>query len=477
MPPRKKRDATPNDERAVDYRYTGEKRTNIPPARIAGEGTVPTVPKARYAYSPHLPPTLQFDPTGEPDKLDALVDKATKGALSAAEATKLKEALRVKEPTLEWAGKREQREKGFLEVDPVALHIHERVSARAIIRSALREDVQRDLFADPQQPYKEAVQFYKHDVDWANRLILGDSLQVMSSLARRENLAGKVQMIYMDPPYGIKFASNFQSEIAKREVKDKEQDLTREPEMVRAYRDTWTLGVHSYLAYLRDRLIVARELLKECGCIFVQISDENVHRVRALMDEVFGSSNFVSLISFQTTSGFETTTLSSMGDYLLWYAKSKPELLPKIHPLFEEQDTVPGQGNAVWVLLPDGQYRGVTAQERRGEAQIPAGGVLYKPDNIQSQGAAKSPQPFEFEGKVYLPGLSSHWKPSYPVGMQRLAEAGRIHVAKNSIQYRRRASDFPFQARGNLWTDTITGNFTDSKIYVVQTNTKGLSPV
>src|SRR6185503_14635291 len=176
-------------------------------------------------------------------------------------------------------------------VDPVALHIHERVSAQAILRVAAREDVQRDLFADPQQQYHEAVQFYQHDIDWTNRLILGDSLQVMASLARREDLAGKVQMIYMDPPYGIKFASNFQPEIGRRDVKDKEQDLTREPEMVKAYRDTWTLGIHSYLSYLRDRLIVARELLADTGSIFVQISSENLHRVRTLLDEVFHATN------------------------------------------------------------------------------------------------------------------------------------------------------------------------------------------
>ena len=158
------------------------------------------------------------------------------------------------EPWLEWAGKREEK---IFEVDPVALHIHERISTQAILKVAKRKDVQRSLFADPEQDYREAVQFYQHDVDWTNRMILGDSLQVMASLARREDLAGKVQMIYIDPPYGIKFASNFQPEIGKRDVKDKESDLTREPETVKAYRDTWTLGVHSYLAYLRDRFILA----------------------------------------------------------------------------------------------------------------------------------------------------------------------------------------------------------------------------
>jgi adenine-specific DNA-methyltransferase len=238
----KKNKSVPNEANAVDYRYPHEKRTNIPPGRIAGEGIVPKVPKVRYAYSPHLPPTFQFDPAGEPDKLNELVEKATRTALSAVEAEQLRKALQQQEPWLEWSGKREKR---WFEVDPVALHMHERVSTQAILRVAAREDVQRDLFADPQQEYAKAVQFYKHDVDWANRMILGDSLPVMASLARRENLAGKVQMIYIDPPYGIKFASNFQPQFGQRDVKDREQDLTREPETVKAYRDTWTLGVHS----------------------------------------------------------------------------------------------------------------------------------------------------------------------------------------------------------------------------------------
>jgi len=174
--------------------------------------------------------------------------------LNQEEAELLAAALRNHEPWLEWAGKQEKKR---FEVDPVALHIHERLAAQAILKVIAREDVQRNLFADPQLEYQKAVQFYQHDVDWSNRMILGDSLQVMASLARREDLAGKVQMIYMDPPYGIRFSSNFQPEIGKRDVKDKEADLTREPEMVKAYRDTWTLGVHSYLAYLRDRLPMA----------------------------------------------------------------------------------------------------------------------------------------------------------------------------------------------------------------------------
>lgn len=191
------------------------------------------------------------------------------------------------------------------------------MAAQAILRVAARQDVQRDLFADPQLAYREAVQFYQHDVDWANRLVLGDSLQVMASLARREDLAGRVQMIYVDPPYGIHFKSNFQTEIGERDVRDREADLTREPEVVKAYRDTWTLGVHSYLAYLRDRLILCRELLADSGSIFVQIGDENLHRVRCLLDEVFRPQNFVAQITFTKTTGATVVLLPATANYIL----------------------------------------------------------------------------------------------------------------------------------------------------------------
>src|ERR1039458_4814054 len=263
----------------TDYRHDEATRKNNPPAKIAAEGTVPIMPKIKYEYSPRLAPALRFDSTGQADKLPELLQKAQRQPLTAAEATQLAEALRNQEPWLEWANKREKR---WFEVDPVALHIHERVSPQAILRVAARQDIEPSLFADPQQQYHEAVQFYRHEIPWTNRLILGDSLQVMVSLSRREDLAGKVQMIYVDPPYGIKFASNFQPEVGKRDVKDKEQDLTREPEMVKAYRDTWNLGIHSYLSYLRERLIVAKELLTDAGSVFVQIGDENLHRVRLI---------------------------------------------------------------------------------------------------------------------------------------------------------------------------------------------------
>ena len=325
--PRKKR--TAQQKEVQDYRHDTATRKNNPPAGIAAQGKIRETPKQEYAYNPHLPPNLRSDPNGDADKLPELLQIAQQRALSADEAKTLADALRHHSPWLEWAGKQET--KSFA-VDPVALHIHERVSAKAILKVAERQNVQRELFADPQQAYGEAVDFYQHDVDWANRLILGDSLTVMSSLAHREDLAGKVQMIYIDPPYGIKYASNFQPTVFQREVKDREQDLTREQEQIRAYRDTWTLGVHSYLAYLRDRLIVAKDLLTDSGSIFVQISDENIHRVRCIMDEVFGSENFVRLIHFRKTGALMSQRLDEVGDYIIWYTKDNKNL--KYHQLY-----------------------------------------------------------------------------------------------------------------------------------------------
>ena len=285
---------------AEPYRHDAN-RPNNPPAALAAEGVTPPAPPASYAYSPRRDPVLRSDPDGEHVRL---LRAATERRLTADEAATLERLLADREPWLEWAGKREDRARGGFTADPVALHVHERLSTEAILACAKRDDVQRNLFADPGLDYREAVQFYKHRVDWANRLILGDSLTVMSSLAEREGFDGAVQMIYLDPPYGIKFGSNFQPEVGKRDVKDRPDDLTREAEQVKADRDTWHLGIHSYLAYLRNRLIVARRLLADIGSIFVQISDENLHRVRQVMDEVFGAANFVSLITFRTKIPF-----------------------------------------------------------------------------------------------------------------------------------------------------------------------------
>ena len=380
----------------------------------------------------------------------------------------------LSKPFLNWAGKAERLS---FEVPTLPLFVHERLSTAAIVETLKGHKRDRqtdifDLFGESDLPiHDRLLKAYEHRDGWVNRLVLGDSLVVMNSLLHYEGLGGQVQTIYMDPPYAVKFGSNFQPFVRKRDVTHgADDDMVREPEMVQAYRDTWELGVHSFLTYLRDRLLMARELLHPSGSIFVQMSDTNLHHVREVMDEVFGAECFVSQISFQTTSGFQTRTLATLGDFLLWYARD-PERL-KVRKLFEEQPVVLGEGNARWVLLPDGSYRGVTAAEKRREAPLPEGARLYSPDNMQSQNAPREPQPFKFEGKVYKPAANAHWKPNYPEGLERLAAADRIHVAANSLRYRRFASDFPYKERGNLWTDTLTGSFTDEKMYVVQTNPK-----
>ena len=456
---RKKRSTKKQETETQDYRHDAATRKNNPPAGIASHGKVHEKPKQEYAYNPHLPPSLRFDENSNADQLPELLQKAQRGPLSADEAQILAEALKNHNPWLEWAGKQEVES---FAVDPVALHIHERVSAKAIVKVAERENVQRELFADPQLEYLEAVQFYQHDVDWTNRLILGDSLTVMSSLAQREDLAGKVQMIYIDPPYGIKFASNFQPTVFQRDVKDKPGDLTREPEQIKAYRDTWTLGVHSYLAYLRDRLIVAKELLTDSGSVFVQIGDENVHRVRCLMDEVFGSENFVSMITFRKTTGVQSSYVASVSDYLLWYAKDKVQ--GKFRRLYREKTI---DNNYNYLLLSDDQRRRLLTAESQ---IIPDNAKVFRYDHLLSAGASGQNQEFIFQNRKFEPPSRNHWKTSVE-GLNTLSKAGRIEIRGKTINYLRFLSDFPLFPYTNFWDDTTVGGDAE-KIYVVQTTFK-----
>ena len=453
---RKKRST--QQKEVQDYRHDTATRKNNPPAGIAAQGKIKETPKQEYAHNPHLPPNLRFDPNGDADKLPELLQKAQQQALTAEEAKTIADALRHYDgPWLEWAGKQET--KSFT-VDPVALHIHERVSAKAILKVAERQNVQRELFADPQQDYSKAVDFYQHDVDWANRLILGDSLTVMSSLAHREDLAGKVQMIYIDPPYGIKFASNFQPTVFQRSVSDRQQDLTREREQIKAYRDTWTLGVHSYLAYLRDRLIVAKDLLTDTGSIFVQISDENVHRVRCIMDEVFGSENFVGEIVFKTRSTSTRKNLSILNDYILWYGKDVTSL--KFRRFYEEKGTDLARFNFADI---DGEICSANDTEKfyLENAKYFSSSSLFS-----TSGGDASRLPFEFQNKKYTPAPSRGWRCSLE-GLMRLKSAGRIFNHGNSIRYKYFHGDFPFVEIGNLWNDQMSEQ---NKSYVVQTATK-----
>jgi adenine-specific DNA-methyltransferase len=386
------------------------------------------------------------------------------------------------DPQLVWKGKDEQ-DSHDLAVPAVPIYIQETIDPLALVEELRAEsqgrqtEAQLGFFAPyTDLTFEEKVDFYRHPGKWSNRMILGDSLLVMTSLAEKEGLKGQVQTIYIDPPYGIKFGSNWQVSTRKRDVTDgKDTDLTRQPEQVRAYRDTWALGIHSYLAYLRDRLVGARDLLTEAGSVFVQIGDANVHLVRSLLDEIFGASNVIAEITFRKTAGGTGDYLPGVVDYLLWYARDAD------HVKFRQPWVAAPSGDRTgyrWVKLHDGSYRGMTAAESSGVTALPAGARIYKPDNItsQSQGRAKGEGaaswfPVKIGERTFTPSMKVRWKTN-EAGMANLLTADRLHMASNSIQYVRYADDFPFVAPTNLWTDTGTGNFTEDKVYAVQTAAK-----
>lgn len=394
------RKAKKKNTEVEDYRHD-EKRKNNPPSGMATYDR-DKLPPARYSYDPHL------------------------------------------DPQLVWAGKAEHTS---FEVDTVSLHIHERISTHAILRAVQKNTTAqtnlRQLFSDPELPLDKAIEFYQHDVDWANRLILGDSLVVMNSLLQREGMAGKVQCIYIDPPYGIKYASNFQPSTKKRDVKDgKDEDLTREPEQIKAYRDTWELGIHSYLSYLRDRLLLARELLSESGSVFVQISDENVHLVRCIMDEVFGRENFVSVIPFRKKNmPLGAKYLDSMNDYLILYAKERNKLKYRI--LFKK-------------YTPDGKSRWNFNKEWFRLVSMRAPGYSEKNDYS-----------IECMGKTYRLNKGQSWIVSKEK-FRRLLNAGRIEAEGDTLSYKLFNKDFPYQKLTNFWDDTAGPT---KREYTVETST------
>ena len=472
MPPPRKPKAAASSRPAEPYTHFETEALVRPDVGLQAEFRKRRPPK-KYRYDPTLDPELAWTEQRTDDEVAALWDQAVNATTIEEAQTALRRLNQIAQPSLRWAGKAERPE---FTVPTLPLFVHERLSTKAILESLRghkrNKQMSLDLYGDAQEPIADRVLgAYEHREGWVNRLILGDSVQVMNSLIEYESLGGQVQMIYMDPPYGVKFGSNFQPFVRKPAVTNNlDADMTREPEMVQAYRDTWELRMHSYLTYLRDRLLVAKDLLSVTGSIFVQIGDENVHTVRHLMDEVFGAGNFVAQIAFETTSGFETSGLSSVFDYLLWYGRDRSHTTTR--SLYESRELVLGEGNASWILLPDGTYRGVTAAEARGDVPLPEGGRLYKPSDLGSQGAAREPQPFTYRGRTYFPSSNSHWKANYPEGMRRLEEAGRIHATSGSLQYRRFADDFPFGEITNLWSDTTTGGFNERKAYVVRTNTK-----
>ena len=465
------------------------------PAREQGEALIGEILSHAAALERSAAPTAPEDwrtpkaspPPARPEQRASVLDCASPLALSHADkqtpaqslaaitaaAQKLKYLSR---PFLNWTGKAERLS---FDVPTLPLFVHERLSTRAIIETlkAHKRDKQEDfltgLFGNPSLPVTDQVlRAYEHREQWQNRMILGDSLVVMNSLLRFENLGGQVQMIYLDPPYGVKFGSNFQPFVRKRDVTHGDDaDLTREPEMVQAYRDTWELGLHSYLTYLRDRLLLARDLLHSSGSIFVQISDENLHHVRELLDEVFGQENACPMIVFQKTTGAgspsgRTDLPPVTNDFLLWYAKDRERI--KMNQVFLSK--VRGEAGATqydWIEI-GGQRRQATTEE---ELNPPDGARFFAHDNLTSQTGGPTTQfEFEFEGKMFAPRKGG-WKTNLE-GMKSLRDAKRLHVVGDSLRYVRFLDDFPCSVLTNSWDDTVISGFGEPKVYVVQTTTK-----
>jgi adenine-specific DNA-methyltransferase len=379
------------------------------------------------------------------------------------------------DPQLMWRGKDEQ-DWSDLVVHAPPLYIQEKVHPKVLIDDLLRATKEReheggqltpDLFSDFNGIPKgvDKTEFYQHDQNWSNRMILGDSLQVMASLAEREGLRGKVQCIYFDPPYGIKFNSNFQWSTTSRDVKDGNAGhITREPEQVKAFRDTWRDGIHSYLTYLRDRLTVARDLLTDSGSIFVQIGDENVHRVRGVMEEVFGEDNCCGQITVVKTASQTSELIAGTADFVLWFAKHKSSTKFR-NPLLAKGFDSDRSGVYRWVRGADGIARPLSDGERSsGDTSN-----VFRLDNLTSQRPPGS-FPVSVNGRVFGSG-KGYWKTG-EIGMARLIKANRVTPASNSLTYVRFIDDFKAQAIGNVWNDTGTGSFTDEKIYVVQSGIK-----
>jgi adenine-specific DNA-methyltransferase len=444
----KKNGAAHLKKRPIDrYEHTGKKRVNNPPVGLVTPETDPPLPTHRvYDYIEPIPTVkpgtkLDYDP-----HLD---------------------------PQLVWAGKKEH---SSFEVPTVSLHVHETIDPRTIIEAVRKRNgngvpVQPSLFERPEErlPLHDAIDFYKHSHGWSNRLIAGDSLLIMNSLLEKEGIAGQVQMVYIDPPYGIKYGSNFQPFVNKRDVKDgKDEDLTQEPEMIRAFRDTWELGIHSYLTYLRDRLLLARELMAPSASIFVQISDENVHHVREAMEEVFGTNNFVSLVVVEKTSSATSETLSSICDYLLWYVRDGTSV--KYRKLFRPKILgEPGATQYVWIESPDGKTeRRMTKEEIETPDQIPSEWRVFACSDVSSQRPAQEGdvRQYTFNGESFTP------KGTFKTdkrGLDSLAAAKRLKPIGKSLMYKRYLSDFVVSPIANFWNDTKLTGFTEDKLYVVQT--------
>ena len=463
----------------IAYRHA-DKRVNNPEVGMVTPATDPEAGKNRWAYDPHLDPALQFDP--QRARLEALIDDALASERPSDMREALQELKRLQSPYLAWAGKAERTS---FDVDTVSLHVHERIDPASIlsaVRKAMAADgkkegksqgaqkaVQPGLFDAPFEnlPLRDAIDFYRHERGWANRLIAGDSLLVMNSLLQKESMAGRVQMIYIDPPYGIKYGSNFQPFTNKRDVKDRsDADLTQEPEMIKAFRDTWELGIHSYLTYLRDRLLLAKELLSETGSVFVQISDENLHHVREICDEVFGAANHVALLIYKKTTTASTEGIATVCDYLVWYCKSKDRV--KFNQLYFEK-VLGGVGATQYSWIREKSGRRFDAGQSIQDA-LKNGGLAFSHDNITSQRPAQGEDvtAFDYLGRSFAPGKGTF--KTDQKGLKKLARAGRLLALGDTLRYTRYLDDFSVSPISHLWDDTVTSGFSDKKVYVVQTN-------
>ncbi|WP_221931661.1 site-specific DNA-methyltransferase [Palleronia caenipelagi] len=448
---------------------------NNPEVGMVHADTDPDGEKSTWAYDPHLDPVLNFDSAR--GAIETLIDEA----LASDDPVRMKDALtelkRLQAPYLNWTGK---AEKTSFEVDTVSLHVHERVDPATILASAARrmkgQDAatqwrQPDLFAAPFEnlPLRQALDFYHHEKGWSNRLVAGDSLLVMNSLLTKESMGGKVQMIYIDPPYGIKYGSNFQPFTNKRDVKDRsDADLTQEPEMIKAFRDTWELGIHSYLTYLRDRLMLARELLTESGSVFVQIGDENVHTARLLLEEVFGVENFVSEVSARKTSSATAELLPGVLDYIIWFAKDKSKL--KYRQLFNpKRGADSGASGYTRVQTETGKRIPLKSLLDEETGELPDFAKPYAQGDLTSQ-RPPGDFPVEYQGSDYRP-RAGYWKTGQE-GFPRLLKSNRVEIQGNTLRYVRYYEDFPVFPIVNSWED-ISGavqSRSDPKVYVVQSS-------
>ena len=381
------------------------------------------------------------------------------------------------DPQLVWKGKDEVDGEDLVAEAP-AIYIQEKIDPRVVIENL------RDTAARPEDepelslfetfdglPELDLVDFYRHPANWSNRMILGDSLNVMVSLAEREGLRGKVQMIYVDPPYGVRFNSNWQASARKREVKDgKLEDASREVEQIKAFRDTWELGIHSYLTYLRDRLMAARDLLTESGSIFVQIGDENLHLVRSVMDEVFGSENFISQISFAKTTGQTNRLLAETSDYVLWYGRDITCV--KARALFLPRSPIESPDERyVCVETTSGELIDLSVAQKSGAAPIPEGRIV-KLENLTSQtGSDSSRFPVTFAGRTFVPSAKRGWSTNAE-GIERLRHADYLASVGKTLLWKSYRDTFPFRPLRNSWADARTTGFGSEKFYVVQTNVK-----